>query len=243
MPDSVLTMCQDVTNEIGTEPIAAVIGNNNDTARRLLQAAQRTGNGLARAHTWTLLQREHTFTTVDSQAAYDLPSDFDRMLPHTQWDRANEWRLLGPLSPQEWQLVKSGVVEEGPRRDYRIKPDSGTNKFFISPTPGSGEGGETLVFEYISANWAETSGGTGISKFQNDDDVPRFDDELFRLGIKWRFLRTLGLDYITEYDEYERMFNRRVATDGDMSRLRMDQSFNRENALYANIADGNFPSS
>lgn len=239
MTDTLIQIAQDVSDEIGVERVNTVVGNTNDTARRLLQAAQRTGKELAKKHYWTVLQKEHTFTTVDSQASYDLPSDFDRMLPHTQWDRSNEWRLYGPLTPQEWQFVKSGVAEEGPRRDYRIKPESGTNKFFISPTPGTT--GETLAFEYVSTNWCESSGGTGQALFQADADVVRLDGELFRLGVIWRFKRALGMAYLTEFDEFDHLLRVRKAGDGDMPRLRMDRHAGVD--LVANIQDANFPSS
>ena len=238
---TVLEMVQDVTDEIGVERLNTVVNNTSNTARRALQAAKRTGNELLKKHYWSFLYREHTFDTVDSQAAYDLPSDFDRIVPHTQWDRTNEWRLWGPLSAQDWQFVKSGVAEEGPRRDYRIKADSGTNKVFISPTPGSGEGGETLVFEYITNEWAEASDGTGQSDIQADSDTVRFDDELFRLGLKWRLLRSLGMEYLTEFDEYDHMRKVRVAGDGDMQRLRMDAHFYDETQAV-NVQDSNFPS-
>lgn len=243
MTDTLLTMCQDVTDEIGIERPQTIVSNTSDTARRLLQSAQRTGNELARRWYWSFLTREHTFDTVEDQSAYDLPDDFDRMIPHTQWDRDNEWRLWGPLTPQEWQFVKSGVAEEGPRRDYRIKPDSGTNKVFLSPPPGTGEDGETLVFEYISTNWCVDTNGDGRSKFQADTDKPRFDDELFRLGIRWRILRSLGLEYLTEFDEFDRLQSQRIAGDGDMPRLRMDAHFDRDDILTANVQDANFPSS
>lgn len=241
MSDTLLQIAQDVTDEIGLERVNTVVGNTNDTARRILQAAQRTGKMLAKTHYWTVLQTEHTFQTASSTASYDLPSDFDRMLPWTQWDRANEWRLRGPTSPQGWQFVKSGLAEEGPRRDYRIKPDSGTNKFFISPTPGSGEAGETLAFEYVSQNWCEDSGGTGQAEFKADDDVVRLDAELFRLGVMWRLKAALGMDHLLDFDVFQRMLQVRKAGEFDMPRLRMDQRADTD--LAVNIQDANFPSS
>lgn len=243
MTDTLLQIAQDVSDEVGVERVTTVIGNTNDTARRLLQSAQRTGKDLAKKHYWTVLQREHTFNTATSAASYDLPSDFDRMLPYTQWDRANEWRLRGPLSPQDWQFVKSGVAEEGPRRDYRIKPESGTNKFFLSPTPAAAEAGETLAFEYVSTQWCEDSDGNGQASFQADGDVVRLDGELFRLGVIWRFKRALGMEYLTEFDEFDHLLRVRKAGETDMPRLRMDKHADVNTSLLANVQDANFPSS
>lgn len=243
MTDTLLQIAQDVTDEIGLERVSTVVGNTNDTARRILQAAQRTGKMLAKTHYWTVLQTEHTFQTASSTASYDLPSDFDRMLPWTQWDRSNEWRLRGPTSPQGWQFVKSGIAEEGPRRDYRIKPESGTNKFFLSPTPGAGEAGETLAFEYVSQNWCESSGGTGQAKLQADDDTIRLDEELFRLGVIWRLKAALGMEYQMDFDAFFGMLRVRKAGEFDMPRLRMDRRSDVDPNLAANIQDANFPSS
>lgn len=238
-----LTICQDVADEVGVERPLSIINNSDDTAKRLLQVAQRTGKELAKKHSWTALQAEHTFTTATSTSSYSLPSDFDRMIPWTQWDRTNEWRLYGPLSPQDWQFEKSGVAEEGPRRDYRIKLNSGTLEFFISPTPDAGSAGETLAFEYVSTNWCEDKNGNGQSQFKADTDTVRLDDELFRLGVMWRFRRTLGMAYDDEYREYMHLYNVRKANDLDMPRLRLNSSPSDELPLGANIQDANFPSS
>lgn len=239
MADSILTHCTNVADEIGVETPSSIVGSSANTAKRLFQAAKQTANELASRVDWAVLQKEHTFPTVAAQAAYDLPGDYDRMLPYTHWDRNNQWRLLGPFSPQDWQWIESGIVQKGPRRRFRLKPDSGTKKFYVSPTPSSA--GETLVFEYISNEWARNNGGTAQGSIQNDTDTVIFPDYLFRLGVLWRFQRALGMPYLDERNDFERELVREQANNSGMPRL----SMNRRDTviLTANIQDANFPSS
>ena len=239
MPDSILTHCTNVADEVGVESPTTIVGSTANTAKRLYQAAKQTANELRSRVDWAVLQKEYTFATVASQAAYDLPSDYDRMIPYTHWDRNNAWRLLGPFSPQDWQWVKSGIVQEGPRRRFRIKPDAGTRKFYISPTPSSA--GETLVFEYISTEFARNAGGTAQSAIENDTDTVIFPDYLFRLGILWRFQRALGMAYADERNDFDREMDREKANNAGMPRLSMTRL--NEVVLTANIQESNFPSS
>ena len=53
------------------------------------------------------------------------------------------------MTPQEWQLIKSGVVTSYPRQRYRIWGNS-ASKLYIDPTPSTAE---TLAFEYVSYGW------------------------------------------------------------------------------------------
>ena len=112
MAKSLKDFADEVAEEVGISAPSTIIGNQDTTARSLKQAARRTAAELLSRNDWSVLQKEHTFTLVDGQEAYDLPDDFERVIPYTQWDRNNEWRVLGPFSPQDWQLIKSGLVEK-----------------------------------------------------------------------------------------------------------------------------------
>lgn len=101
---------------------------------------------------WPQLSKENTFTTVNAQANYGLPGDFEKFIARTNWDRTNRWELIGPMSAQDWQFKKSGITQVSPRRRFRIK-GSADNVFYIDPTPDLGSDNETLVFEYQSKNW------------------------------------------------------------------------------------------
>lgn len=89
---------------------------------------------------------------VFSKQAYDLPHDFNQHINRTQWDRTRRWELEGPISPQEWQFRKSGIIASSVRRRYRVK-GLATDKLFIDYPPAESDNGAILVFEYYSRNW------------------------------------------------------------------------------------------
>lgn len=131
------------------------------------------------------------------QDTYLFPSDVDHTIPQTFWDRSFRWQLLGPVDPQEWQVLKSGISPTGPRRRFRI---FGGN-LVIDPVPYASA---TLVYEYYSRNWCQSAAGVPQSEWTEDTDTFRLDDDAMTLGLIWRFKRSKGLDYDEEREQYER---------------------------------------
>ena len=100
---------------------------------------------------------------------YSMPSDYDRPIDRTHWDKSKHWEMLGPETAQQWQWLKSGYISTGPRIRFRL-----LGGFFqIWPavtTP------EYLGLEYISKNWAANASGTGKSSFTVDTDTCIYPD-------------------------------------------------------------------
>lgn len=125
---------------------------------------------------------------VFTKTKYTLPSDWDRQVDRTQWDKTNHWELLGPKSAQEWQYLKGGIVATGPRMRYRILG----NTFQIWP-PATTE--SRLGFEYISKAWAIAADGTTYkNQFSADDDTAVFSDDVLIAGTKFEFFNVKGFD-------------------------------------------------
>ena len=214
--------------------LTQIVGSTDETARRLLGFANRSGRSLLKTADWSQLRVEYTFPTVASTAAYALPSDFDRFIPTTMWDRSNYWALEGPLTPQEWQYVKSGLVQNGPRSRWRLLPASNVDQFNVDPTPSTVR---TLVFEYISKNWALSSGGTPQSTFLADTDTAvGIFDHLIALDMIWRFKESIGMPYAEQRDEYDNEFDMARGRDGGNRILRLNQRY----PLLANIPETGF---
>lgn len=146
---TLLTVCQNVALEVGLSPAASIVGQTNNLEARLLAFAHRTGKDLKQAYVWPQLIKENLFSTASGTASYALPTDFESQLFDTNWDRTNQWQLVGPISAEEWQFRKSGISTASIRRRFRVKGLTST-QFFIDPTPTSID---SLVFEYISTNW------------------------------------------------------------------------------------------
>lgn len=156
------------------------------------------------------------------QSDYALPSDYQRAIDNTFWDRSRFWAMRGPQSPQQWQLYKSSMVGKATvQRRYRFRSanwlSGGTGtpgQAVLSIDPVPFDNGAALVFEYASNAWCASATGTPQKTWQADTDVGILDEYLLQLGLQWRFLRRLGLSYNEEMDEYESAVSVALARDG-----------------------------
>lgn len=235
---SLLTVAQAVAEEVGLPTPGAIISTNDRTAKQLLRLINRSGRILAKKN-WAVLQKEDTFSTSNGTASYDLPSDFERLLDGTGWDRTTYWMLRGPLSPKEWQVRKSALVAAATlRSNFRIKPDTRVNKFFIDPTP---TGVDSLVFEYASDQWVKDStNANGKTAYALDTDVAIISEELIELDVIWRILARKGFSYEEEKREAEMQIDRAFAEDGGTPVLNFGGGGRSAIDARLNLPEGNF---
>jgi len=139
---------------------------------------------------------------------YAMPTDFDRMISDTNWDRTNHWRNLGTKTSQEWQWLQGGIISVGPRERYRIY----NNRLRIFQALTSIY---TFAFEYVSNYWVMSSGATAGDKgaFTADTDTTIFPDDLMLAGLKFYFLKAKKLDYSVELGEFMRSLSYTKAQD------------------------------
>lgn len=183
-------------------------------------------------------------TTGDSfycgQESYALPSDLDRFMTQTFWDRNFRWQLLGPLNAQEWQVLKSGISPTGPRRRFRIMG----NLFYVDPTPA--DNGSIIAYEYYSNAWCQSTGGTNGTPqtvWTTDTDNYCLDDESLTLGVIWRYLRAKRLSYDMEYKTYTDQKERYTGRDGASRNLPLNASASGIRLLNStNVPDTGFGS-
>lgn len=144
---------------------------------------------------------------VFGKVAYDLPSDFEYFLDRTFWDNQFKWQLIGPITAQEKQILRYGVVATGPRNKFYVRQ----NKMWFDPVPAS----EFLVaYDYFSNAPIQTGMEQYSKTWVTDNDTYLLDEDVFIQGIKWRFLRAKGLDYAEEYENYMQDVMRTIARDG-----------------------------
>ena len=146
----------DAANEVGLGSFDPASfdpwGSSDPNILQMIALLKSAGRALVRERNWTYLVREHTFTTVAGQAAYDYPAGFLNMIDQTGWVRSTRLPLGGPLSPQEWQYLKARLV--GVTLTLLFRPMQ--QKMWIFPdtnTPGD----LTVAFEYQSGLWAAKS--------------------------------------------------------------------------------------
>ena len=210
---SLLTIVQDVSNRIGLPVPSSVVGSSDTQVRQLLGLAQQEGKELARRGPWQVLTKEKTITaTATEEQTGAIPTDFERMIEGTFWNRSQDRRVVGPLTPQKWQMLQTGL--------YNLMWDAFRirgNDLLMSPVPVAGD---TLAYEYVSKYWlTNAAGDTERAAWIADDDVALLDEELITLGVTWRFMKAKGLDYSEAFASYERMVERKLANDGGMAIL------------------------
>ena len=134
------------------------------------------------------------------------------MIEGTFWNRTQDRKVVGPLTPQKWQMLQTGLyslVWDA----FRIR---GT-QILMSPAPTAGD---TLAYEYVSKYWCTNAAGTTErAAWASDDDAGLLDEELMTMGIVWRFRKAKGLDYSEEFRSYEMLVEKKLANDGAMGIL------------------------
>lgn len=201
-----LDIARAVADEVDLARPATVVGNAAPDAQKMLRYANKAGDRIMRTYPWQELRREQTFTALGQETQTGiLPSDYDRLIPETFWDRTNKYLLAGPVEPARWQSLKVGGYD-GPRRVFMMRGGS----LVVIP---AFDGGETLAFEYVSNQWCESSGGTGQSSFQADTDVFRLDDDLLIAAMVYEWLESEGQPSRDALGQYQERINRLIEND------------------------------
>ena len=183
-----------------------------------------------------------TATTLTfAQDTYAFPTNFDRFINRTSWDRTNRWEVLGPDTPQIDEWHRSGIVVTGPRRHAR---QVGTlpNAYRLWPPPGATETVWETVFEYVQNTWVVSAGGTGKTTMTVDTDTSLIDPQAIILGVIWRFLRAKQFSYADQFKEWQDYKSSRIAKDGGAMTLSMARKPLSLLITSANVQDGFFPS-
>lgn len=212
---SLLSICQDVAYEVGFPAPSSIVGSSDQTAQQLLRLANREGEVLSQAANWEILVTEGSITLATGDQDYALPSDFRYIVPMTTWNRSDKRIVINPVTSQQWQFLKGWTTINGLHLRARIR--GGELEF--EQTIAAADNGKTIYFEYLSKNWAKTSGGTAQNKFQADTDLGRLDEELITQGVVWRFKKAKGLDWEEDFKEYVGVLRKQKARDGGSGTL------------------------
>ena len=230
---TLLTLAQAACDIIGMPRPTSVMAGADQTARTMLSLAQREGRALARRWTWTALRKQQTFTTVAQTVQTGaVPSDFDRMVSETFWNRTDQERVVGPVTPEEWQGLVASVALP---IESAFQMRAGQIELYPVPTAG-----ETYAYEYVSSQWCQSAGGTGQSAWAADTDTGLLDEELTTLGLVWRFKQSRGLDYAEDMTTYEEQVLQAVARDGTRRTARLAREIDYGAAHYPMVPEGNW---
>ena len=229
---SLLTIVQNACAELSLVQPTAVVGSTDRQVQQLLGLANRAGNMLADRYPWQALREEFTFLTLNQATQMALvPTDFDRWVPNSFFNRSTRRPMTGPITAVEWQWIQAQPVFS---TAYLMWNERGGN-FNIAPNPPAGQ---TIAGEYISNNWCKSNASVPQSAFLADTDTAYLDEDLLTLGLIWRFLRRKGMDYAEELSDYEREVEIKMARDGGSTTLTLAPQPIDPNRV--NLPDGNF---
>lgn len=216
---SLLSIVQDACRHPSlTLPVpVSVVGNAQSHAPAMLMAATEELDSLATRCNWQFLTKEHTFTTTATAVqltASAIPSDFDRMINETMYNRTLRRRVFGPLDAIEWQEIQASLTAMV-NPAYRVR--GGT--ILITPTPASGD---TIAYEYIGTQKTRTSAGAAQVSWVADTDTTLFREDIVTLGVVWRYRQGKGYPYDSVKEEYERRVVDAIGRNGTKPRLSTD---------------------
>jgi hypothetical protein len=144
---SIATVIQNVANEAGYTVESNIFTSTETTTKQLLAIAQRINRDIFEAYPWPKCYAAGSITLVSGQSSYALPAAFSNYQYETFWNQSTRWRVLGPISEQDYAQIQGYGLMPTIYQRFQIRGLS-NNEVFISPTPGSS--GDILIFEYIA---------------------------------------------------------------------------------------------
>lgn len=240
---ALLGIVQTVCGEIGLPIPSTVVGSTTQQVRQLVAFANVTGDSLRDETAWPALRKTAKITTVNGTAGYTVSLasggntyTCSRIIQETGWDATNSWYFVGSVNDAEWMQWQYGIMSTPIRRIWRTTSDS-TIEVFPVPTTN----GDTLALAFVTDLWAQSSTGVPQGALSADTDVHLFNDRLFLLGLKWRFLEAKGLPFVAPKAEYDRIISVRKAAARPQRTLSLDRrATNRHFIDYRNVPDTGF---
>lgn len=210
-----------------------VVGSTDTQVQQLYALANEEGDELAGAYDWQIMRRQHLFNTVASAVQSGaVPADFDHFIANSFFNRTTMRNVYGPITPQEWQAIQAQPQLNRVFLAF-VERDG---QFLVTPTPPANQ---EIAYEYITKYWAKSDAGVPQAEFLADTDETYLDDKLFPLGLRWRFLKSKGLDYAQDFATYHSERSQRMARDGGNGVI--DTAGGSYYGWATNIAEGNFP--
>ena len=224
---SVLEVIQSVASELGLFPVPGVaIGAADNIAKQLTALYTACGQMLVRRRVWRWLLRQHTFNIIEGTPSYPLPADFARPISQTEWDRGAQWPMIGPMTPQQFQFLQSGIISIGPFYKFRLSQSN--IEVLPVTTPADPQNPAVVtqaVFNYISNGWVEHVNDQAITEYlyapKDDIDVAVFDERLMIAAIKMRFYQAKGFDSEAYSADFNTLLEDAIAQDSGAQTLNL----------------------
>lgn len=203
---TLLSIANAVADETKGPRPTTIAANTNPDAQNILRLINKVGHRLMLAYDWNILRKEQTFTAVAGEEQTGaIPSDFNRFVPETFWDRSSNNLVSGPVSPVEWQGLK---VQTFSSQNKKFIYRGGS--VFTQPELGSGT---SCAFEYVSKNWAQNASSTAIASMTADTDTALLSEELIIYGTVFQWLEAEGQPFQMAKREFDQMLKQLIGND------------------------------
>lgn len=203
---TVLSVARDVCLVIGLDRPDTLMSNTDREYEELARVARDTADMIASAFDWQSLQGVATLTGDGSAEAFDLPSDYDRMVEGAKmWSSRWLWAFNHIANVDEW-LEMLSVPYTFINGNWTIYGD----QFHVLPVM---EAAETLKFFYMSNNIVRASGGAVKETFDDDGDVFRLSEKLLEYGMIWKWRENKGLPSDEKKADFDAELNAQMRKD------------------------------
>lgn len=196
------TTAKDIINrtavQCGLAPVDDPFGSSDVNIMQLVEFLNTVGDDLSREHDWTHFIRECSITIIPGQTTYALPDDFHDMIDQTGWNRDTRLPLVGPLTGEATQFLKTWVTGAITRTAFRIQGN--LMVFPVDTAPGK------VVFEYVSSNWVQTEGsatGPDQERCTASSDYVLYDPLLAVRALKLQWRQAKEMDTTVALAEYQ----------------------------------------
>lgn len=198
---TLLSALKDAQRELSLTVTATIIADGQETQNLLYRLANKAAKELVRRAEYRLpqIERTHSFvaTTGATLQANGKPSDFERIIPDTIWNRTTDKKIAGPIDSEEWAIA-NGVPITSTLTQYAMLRYDGLHIFAAPATA------DTIAYEYRTNKPVLAADGTTYkTDFTADTDSYVFGDELLTLDVVWRYKREKGRDYAENLKDFE----------------------------------------
>ena len=134
---TLLSIANSVADETKGPRPETIASNTDPAAQNILRLINKVGKRLQKAYAWNIITKEGTVTAPGVEtliASAALPSDFDRIIPETFWDRGSNNLISGPISAVEWPglRVQTYSSQNKDHFDLLVKSDEMSADVLVS---------------------------------------------------------------------------------------------------------------
>lgn len=147
--NTLLGICSNIADECGITIGSSIVNSTGISELELYAMTNRVLDVMADMYPWPQLFKSASLTLVAGQDSFPLPSDFSYYHFDTFWNQSTRWRVIGPMSPQEYGEIEGYGLSQFVYDRFQIRGVA-DNQLIISPTPTTGTAGQIIVYEYMA---------------------------------------------------------------------------------------------